>query len=273
MPEPIKRVPDPVPTPMAAASATVSTAATSAEGTGRISIPLSPNFVMWIAPVCLVIVGVLALFFSWNGSYPGGHGVYTQGAFKSLFGKINVDSVGEIVLKMNPTNPAEGQTKLQDSVKSNWLMLLYLPLLYGSIAIAIIATILDQLPVKVPVQFQKYLPYRPLLVAGLAGILTILLGLQAFMGFGLEKAMMQKAKEEADKIVKREFKPSDPETDEDVKKREIVEGLMQGGIVARQTVWLRISLLLQFFAFIGGVLTFMFTKRADHPPPKIEFVW
>src|SRR5947207_343151 len=53
-----------------------------ATGYGRsFGLAILPEIIQWTAPVALGLCVVLTFFFSWNGAYPGGHGVYTQGGW------------------------------------------------------------------------------------------------------------------------------------------------------------------------------------------------
>lgn len=251
----------------------------------RIGFPISPDALLWIAAACLAVVVFLSLFFSWNGAYPGGHGVYTQGAFKSLFGSINVDEVGDKVFKLNaekkePEKPKEGKepektkVRLEDATKSSWLMLLYLPLLFLSAAVAIAAAAFDRLPVKIPTNVRGILQFRSLLVAALAFALTFLLAIQAMRGFGLERALAKEAADESEKVVKREYSESSFATAEiREKSREIIEGSMNGMLAVRQTTALRLVFVLQIVAICAAVLAFLFSRRSNRPPPRFEFAW
>ncbi|MCX7702107.1 MAG: hypothetical protein N2039_14620, partial [Gemmataceae bacterium] len=103
-----------------------------------ISIPLSSDYARWVPPVLLGLVVLLTLFFDWNGAFPGGHAVYTQGAFRALFGRIYIDPDGENVFKANPVKPPEGQVPLKDQVRSNLLLLLIIPLIFVTFAAAVL---------------------------------------------------------------------------------------------------------------------------------------
>ena len=235
---------------------------------------ISPEVVQWIAPVCLVLVVIIALFFSWNGAYPGGHGAYTQGAFKSLFGMINIDSVGEKVLKMNPSKPAEGQIRLEDEVHSNWLMLLYLPLLFGAAALAVASTLLPRLPVSIPPNVQPLLPWRHLIVAGLAVLLTLLLAVQASRGFGLERALNNRAAAIAAKEMPADI-PADTDrpTADEAKRAEIAEAMYRGKYGIRQTAALDLVFILQVIAALAAAGTFLTNRVSDRRLSRLELSW
>src|SRR5262249_6199530 len=88
---------------------------------------LVPDVLQWVAPGCLVF-SVLMTFFSWNGAYPGGYGVYTQGGWGAAVGGFSTDPVGDEVFRLE-LKPPEGQKPLHELVPSNFLLWLYLPLL------------------------------------------------------------------------------------------------------------------------------------------------
>jgi hypothetical protein len=212
---------------------------------------------------------VLMTFFSWNGAYPGGHAVYTQGPWRALVGSMWTDPVGDEVLGLNPVKAPEGRTRLEDDVRPNYLMLLFLPLLFGATALAFFFTLMPQLPVRVPPQFAYLVPWRMVAVAALALLVTGLLAIQALRGFGLENAIIGKARAHAKEATKLPDRPSD----EQIKKAEISEGEDLGRYNVRVTCALRIEFACLILAIIGALLTFVMTRRTDRPAPRFEFVW
>lgn len=225
---------------------------------------LLPEIVQWTAPAALVL-SVILTFFPWSGIYPGGHGVYTQSAWGSLFGSYSTDAVGDKVLKFDVKD--EKGKSLRDEVHTNWLMLPYLPGLLLTTVLAVLFAILPALKWKLPAQIQPYLPWRMGLIAVLSLLLTGALCLQSIRGFGLQNAIqaridlqLQKQKEEA-------------KTPEEIKTYEIRRGLAPDGIEAEQTTANRLAILLHFVAIIGAAGTVLMVRRGDKPPPRIEVMW
>jgi hypothetical protein len=233
-----------------------------------IGFSLSPEIIQWIAPAALGLC-ILLTFFSWNGAYPGGHPVYTQGPWGALFGSMHYDRVGEKVIKWNPATPAEGKQRLEDMVSANFLMWLYLPLLFATFAVAVIAAIYPKLPLPIPPNIAQLMPWRMLAVAALAGLITAILALQSARGFGLENALKAKIKAEAKEIEKLPDQPSD----EDIQKAEIREGMMVGQYNVRETCALRLVFCFQILAIVGALLTFAMTRRSSGPAPRFDFSW
>lgn len=238
----------------------------------RISFSIPPEVFQWAAPVCLGVC-IFLTFFSWNGAYPGGHAVYTQGPWRALVGSFSADAVGEKVLRLNPRNPSEGQFQLESQVGYDLLMLLYLPLLFLSFALAVFFALLPTLPVRIPPNFVNLLPWRMLIIVGLGVLLTIILMIQAIRGFSLENALYRYAREDAAKVVTHQFAPSNPETEQDIKIREIVEGMEIGQLNVGQTTALSLVFILQVVAIVGATAAFLIAKRIDKPMPRVELQW
>src|SRR5262249_17342996 len=149
--------------------------------------------IKWTAPAFLVI-SVLLTFFSWNGAYPGGYDVYTQGPWRAISGAYSVDRVGEDVLHFDEP-VAEGKKGLKEYVHSNLLMLPYILLLFFPTALAIALPILPALNLKLPPQLVNLMPYRMAIVAGLGLFLMVILGFQSMRGFGLENGIIDRIDE------------------------------------------------------------------------------
>jgi hypothetical protein len=230
----------------------------------RYGFSISPEVIQWMAPVFLGIAAFLT-FFSWNGAYPGGHGVYTQGPWRAMFGRIHTDNPGEKVVKLNPEKPAEGQTRLEDQVRSNFLLLLFMPLLFGTFALSIFFTLLPKLTLKVPANFQNLIPWRMLVIAGLSLVLIFFLSIVSLSGFGLENALR-------DKAAIKEPLPGNA-SDEDVLKREIEEGMSLGQYSVQRTTALELEFVALFMAAIGGAAAFGMMRRTDKPHPRLEVMW
>lgn len=227
---------------------------------------VSPEIVQWVAPGALVL-SFLLTFFSWNGAFPGGYGVYTQGGWGALFGSFSTDPVGEKVFNLDPEKPAEGQTRLRDQVHSNLLLLLYLPILMLTAALAVLFTIYPMLSIKLPPNLEQYLPWRMGLVAAISLLLTLLLTVQMLRGFGLENALTQRARAEA-----KDTLPDRP-TDDELKMKEIRIGSLEGALNIRQTFWVKLSFLCNLLAIAGAAIMFAVQRHGMRTWPRIEVLW
>lgn len=234
------------------------------EYTRRYGFSISPELIQWTAPVCLGIA-VFLTFFSWNGSYPGGYPAYTQGPWRATFGRIHTDPVADKVLKLNPSKPAEGQTRLEDEVSSNFLLLLFLPLLFLTFGLSIFFTLLPKLAVKLPPDLQRFAPWRMLAIAGLSVLLIFFLCIVSLRGFGLENALRAKA------AIKDPL-PDNPSS-EDIATREIEEGAALGRFAPARTTALELEFVALMLAALGAAATYGMTHRTDKPHPRLEVMW
>jgi len=230
------------------------------------SIVIPADVIQWTAPAFL-IVAVFTTFFSWNGAYPAGHGVYTQSAWGALTGDRTTDPVGDKVLKLDPEKPADDQVPLKRQIDSNLLMIPYLMLLLLTAVLAVVSTTYPMLHLKLPPQVQKILPWRMAIVAGLALILTMLLAIQWARGFGLENALTRMAKAKVTETL------SERPTDEEIKTQEIREAKEVGSIRIRHTWWLRVALFAQIGAIFGAGFGFALSRRGERPSPRIDVTW
>ncbi len=239
--------------------------APAAEHARSFGFSISPEIIQWAAPVCLGIAVILT-FCSWNGAYPGGYAVYTQGPWRALVGHIAIDPVGEKVLHMNPSKPPEGKTRLEDDVHMNWLMWPYLPLLFAAFALSIFFTLLPRLSIQIPPSLRQIEPWRMLVVAGLSLFLVALLGMQSARGFGLENALIERVKTETKE-------PVDNPSEEDIEKTEIARGQLLGALGLQRTTALELEFWMLTLAILGAAATFVMNRRTDRPAPRLELHW
>ncbi len=230
----------------------------------RYGFSISPEAIQWTAAVCLALA-VFFTFFSWDGAYPGGHGVYTQGPYRAMFGMIHTDNPGEQVVKLNPEKPAEGQTRLEDKVGWNLLLLLYLPLLYATFGLSIFFTLLPKLAVKVPSNLKEFLPWRMLAITAISIVLIFFLSIVSLRGFGLENALRERT-------AVKEPLPANA-TDQDVLQREIKDGMELGQYNVRRTTAFELEFVTLILAGLGAAATWAMMHRSDKPHPRLEVMW
>jgi hypothetical protein len=225
---------------------------------------ISPEVTQWIAPAALGL-SILLTVFPWDGVFPGGHSAYTQSAWGALFGGFSGDPVAEKVLKYE--SPPGDQKPLKKLVHSNWILLFYFPLLFGGVALAVVAALQSKLQLKLPPEVEKLLPWRMAIVASVCFLLTLLLALQMMRGFGLENAVV----EEFD--AKMQGAREAAKTPEEITSFEINRALAFDGLNVRQTTAVQLVLLLNVLAVFGSAITFLLQRRAHLPWPRAEVVW
>lgn len=233
---------------------------------GSFGFSVSPEIIQWAAPVALAIAMFLTVF-SWNGAYPGGHGVYTQSPWGAMFGVFSTDYVGDDVFKYNPKKPAENQTPLSKQVSMNFLMLLFIPLLFLTTVAAFVFTLLPQLKLKVPTELEPLVPWRMAIVAGLSALLLGMLCLQSLRGFGLENALIERAEGDIQKERDAAVKPDEQTT------VEIKQGMLRGAMNIHHTFAMELAVWCLVVAVFGGVAAFVMMRRVDKPHPRFEVMW
>jgi hypothetical protein len=222
---------------------------------------ISPEIIQWTAPVCLAIALFLTVF-SWNGAYPGGHGVYTQSPWGAMFGNFSTDPVGDDVFKYNPKKPKDdNQQLLSKQVSMNFLMLMFIPLLFVTTVAAFIFTLLPQLKLKIPVQFEPLVPWRMAIVAAVAAVLVGMVCLQSLRGFGLENALIERSEAEIQTERDEAAKPDQVTT------VEIKQGKLRGGLNIQHTFALQLTIWCLVVAMFGGLAAFAMMRRVDKPHP------
>jgi hypothetical protein len=223
---------------------------------------IPPELIVWMAPAFLLIA-VFLTFFSWNGAYPGGYDVYTQGPWLALIGSYSTDPVGEKVFKLDSQ---EGDESLKKKVGSNLLMLPYLLLLGLTTVLAIAFTVLPKLAIQLPPPVQNFLPWRMGVIAALGVLLVLIIGIQSLRGFSLENALLtpdKAARESREKAT----------TPEEIKKFEIEYESAIGKYGIRRTSALRLTMLCHIIVVLGSGLALAIARRGDRPAPRIEIMW
>lgn len=147
-----------------------------------VSLPL--HAVRW-GGFAFLTVAFLTTPFPWFGLYPNGISAYTQSPWQGLFGDYSREPFANNALKMNGV--------FDESVGSDWLMFLYLPLLLAGVVAAGVARIVPLFSAGVPSRLKTVWPYLRLAVTVIAGLTLLLLLLQLAVGFGLETALEEYA--------------------------------------------------------------------------------
>jgi hypothetical protein len=222
------------------------------------SIVLDPKWLRWVPPVAVTLAFFLT-FFNWDGIYPGGHSAYTQNAWECMYGGFSVDPVAE---------KAMGEEKdLRERVHMNWWLVPFLLLLIPTLIIAWAGPIVELGKIKLPPGIQDVWQFRPIALGALVVILFLFLLAQWASGFGLQRAVREKAEETYWK------QKADATTPEEIKKWEINVGRMIGSYQAHTTSWLRLAVLMHLLGALAAVGEVGVQLRGQKPPPRVGVMW
>jgi hypothetical protein len=214
----------------------------------------SPKVLPWIAPVCLILVFFFQ-FGDWVGIYPGDVPQVWGNAWRAAFGKYAEDP-----------DLRDESMQIKNKVGVSVLTIFYLLLFFPVLVLTIASVVIGLIPVKLPPQVEKLLPWRWGLVAGVNLILFFFLGLQLALGFTLESQY----KDWVDKKIKEDAKEN-PNTQEQ-KKENVMRGIAKEAL--RYTLWLRSTVFLHLLAIISAALMFWVAQRGTHrPEPKLQLMW
>ncbi|MGH7225293.1 MAG: hypothetical protein ACRELF_18885, partial [Gemmataceae bacterium] len=224
-----------------------------------IAMSLNGKVLQWIAPICLLLVFVLQ-FFDWDGLYPGGVAAVTGNAWTAAFGAYSAD--GD--LKTHPYVPDIKEDKHKPG--ASVLTIFYLILFFPALLVTIAAVAITMVPIKLPLQVEKLLPWRWGVVTAINLIVFLFLGLQVLLGFSLDSRF----RDFVDNRMKNEKKetPTTPER----KLADVHRGQMME--VEHHTIWLRLAVLLHLAAIASAALMFWLHQRGSHRPlPQLELRW
>jgi hypothetical protein len=253
------KVPPPSPPPAP------STSAAPPEGYTRApTVWLSPKVLRWVPAVALLLVFILQLpVFPWVGLYPGGVPGMTQSAWGAAFGSCNPDP------DLAPVLPSMQKTeKPEDNAipGASWLTIFYLLLFFPTLAVtaAVLVFDLSLIPVKLPPQVDKLLPWRWGIVAAVNLLLLFFLALQLIFGFSLDSHYAA--------WVDRKVQAKEAKKTDEVKLAEVERGKMLEDLT--HTIWLRLAVVLHILAVICAVLMYLLLQRSESRPlPRMELLW
>lgn len=239
----------------------VSTPTSTPKGYTRdYGIELAPRILGWVPAACITVV-VLLTFSNWIGSYPGGVRVYSQSAWDSLFGSIEVNSL--------PKSLVEDEAEIIKAVSMDWLMLPYLLLLLVTLIFLWADRFLPESEKqRVPTRLSwvpMIWPWRLPLLCTFLFLLWLMLFVQAENGFGLEDAIADKvalnhADEPREKVAdKLEY---------DVKTG---KEYSQAGLI--QTTTFQIVIACHVIALLAMLCVWWVDRRGNRPLPQIRVYW
>jgi hypothetical protein len=216
---------------------------------------ISPRVLRWVAPVAVVAVFVL-LFLPWTGVYPGGHRVYTQNAFQTIWGGVSVDPVGAEALDF---------VKPYDKVGANRLMVPYTLLVLVALVLVLAPLWLTPSRVQALRPIVRSLWRRRLgLLAAAALVAFVLLSIQLWTGFGLEAAVAARV----DKTLASELAAAKTPAERQTAK--IHRGLAVGPFSLGRTLWLRLAVFSHVLLLTGLGLELWLVSRGNRPLPRID---
>ncbi len=233
------------------------------------TITLSPRTLQWVAPACVVLIFFLQ-FFTWDGLYPGGVAVITQGAWSAAFGFAD-EMPGTDKLFEFGSEPSKSSLFTAEKPDVSWFLLFYVLLfLILALPVTIAVIVLPYVNLKLPPQVAKVMPYRWGLVAAINLLAFLFLILQMLIGFSLERKIAAAAENPA-KHVSVVFDTSLSRTDTKVSKDFFAGVLLES---AKRTFWLRLVVLLHVVAILSAALVYWIGQRGERRPlPKIELLY
>lgn len=203
----------------------------------RFSVPLHPEVVRWVVPVCQVLMFVF-FFFPWLSSPLGEPFNFSQSAFGAAFGFA-------------------GSSSVQSPAPAPWLILLFIVLLLGvlsTVALLVHRFVLPLLGKEVPPVVAAVVDKRSFILGGLAVLAFLFLTLQVVLGLPAESL---------------DFSAATPESFPGSKE---LFGQLMAELV-RRTVWLRISFTLALVGLLGALANFWLERRLSLPPPQLTVQW
>lgn len=203
----------------------------------RFSVPLHPEVIRWVVPVCQVLMFVF-FFFPWLSSPLGEPFNFSQSAFGAAFGLA-------------------GSSSVQSPAPAPWLILLFIVLLLGvlsTLALLVHRFVQPLLGKEVPPVVAAVVDKRSFILGGLAVLAFLFLTLQLVLGLPAESLDFSAATPESFPAGKELF------------------GQLMAELV-RRTVWLRISFTLALVGLLGALADFWLERRSSLPPPRLTVEW
>jgi hypothetical protein len=239
--------------------------------TGGFSVPFRYEVFQYIAPVCVVVVFFLMLFFPWLGLYPGGYGVYEQGVWRAAAGWIPSGDADSSEgrwkkLKDDAKLPAAVIAKPEDGVDRSPALILYLLVFFPALIVTVGAAVLPHLEgqTRLHPTVTQLQPWRWALAAGLCLLALLLLLLPLLFGFPLENRITT----DVDDM----FKTGDiAKVADSAQTKAMARGAILGFQQLHYTVWLKLTVFLMIVAAAAAGLTFWLERRAQKPVPRLDF--
>jgi Na+-transporting methylmalonyl-CoA/oxaloacetate decarboxylase gamma subunit len=223
------------------------------------SLALDPKVLRWVPPVGLTLVFFLT-FLPWVGMYPAGYSAYTQNAWQCAFAGFSYDPVAELEFK--------AEKFLNERLHSNWWLIPSLLLLLpATLVVAWAGPIVELGKIDLPPAVKQFWQFRPAVLGALVVIMLLFLLAQWASGFGLRRAVREKAEETHAK------EKAEAKTPQDEQRWEIKVASDIGAHNLKTTLWLRLAVLMLLLAVLAVVAEAGIQLRGQKPPPRIGVMW
>jgi hypothetical protein len=207
----------------------------------------------------LLLMTLITTLFPWVGTHLESSLVDSQGPWRAMFGSVERNFRLEKVMHT--------PTTWLDNLQSNWETMM--PALFA-LVLAVALALADRTITVFHIHTSQFLtriwPWRLAIIATLAAIALAILTLQAWSGFGLEKAIR--------KVVAEQFKKQREEAAGSIDKLTTADydaGQEYDKYNVGCTIWLYLGLLLNFLAVLALLCRIGLDRRGSKPPPRLVF--
>lgn len=223
-------------------------------------ISISPKLIDWLPAICLSLIFFLT-FFSWIGSYPGGHRLFSQNAWEALAASHTPNSV--------PPELEDVEKKLDNNLRSSWLLLAYLPMLIVAIFFVWADRFLPHnvTPMSLPgplIWLTKIWPLRHSLLVALSLLLLGLIVVQGWRGLGLENTL----RDHATAKYEDEAKSADTEMKKTIVR--VKSGQEYAKFAVTTTTWFSLVFWLHLIAVISLIASLRLANQPGQAAPRLS---
>lgn len=247
------------------------------EGPARgVGFAFDPKWLDWVPVACLLLAFVLT-FFPWAEMKLGGYTVMSQNGWGALFANVGEPTVPQTAewksLDKGLSGAGEDDRYKAATLRSDWLILLYLLLLVALVLLAAGERVIRDPAAFAPTAKMTFLPslwkWRLVAIGGLAVLAFLVLWFQAFSGFSLQRAINNFAWFEYNQKVA----DTPPPTAGDKRELAIRAGQSANAYQVHQTLWLNLLLVLHAVAVVALAARFWIDSRGAKPLPRLDLRW
>lgn len=222
-------------------------------------ISLNTTWLDWVPAACFTLI-LLATFFSWVGTYPGGVRVYSQNPWSALTGGVSTNTLPEELL---------GDEKyLETTISGNRWLIVYFPMLFAAILLSWLACLVRNPNINTIPGPLAWLPkiwdQRFLILTAISAALLFLILIQTWSGYGLETAIKQKVSDQYAKQVEAADSTPKKQTVAVNMGTELAKNQLQGTTPLNTAIALHVVALL---AILGSA---WMHSRGNKPHPRIS---
>lgn len=221
-----------------------------------------PHWLIWL-PATGLTVAFLATFFPWVGSYPDGVPVYTQTPWQAAFGSFSTAIL--------PDGLTDDEAGLRSAVTFSGWLVPYLPLLVVGVVLVWAERFLtDHALTELPSRLRWLAavgPHRQTLLAGVTVLLLLLVILQTWRGYGLERAAQAAA------VAKFAEQATAAQGNQNKETRvRVLTGFETNRLGVESNTLLRLALLAHLIAAGGAAGRWYLHRRGDRPVPRLVLI-